>query len=375
MRKRRQRRISNVHFRDLPIRRKLMLAIVLTSAVALLLGGGAMIFFEFVRSRHLLVRELSTETEIIAANSAAAVAFQDRRSAREILAALQSHPAIVQASLFTPDGKLFVEYRSDKSNADFPDLKPELPGHRLDKNHVLVFRPVKLYGDMVGSISLRSDLREETARLQASMSIAVVALLTALFVSLLLSIRFQKIISKPVLELADVAHEVMKRKDYSLRASKESDDEIGQLIGTFNQMLVQIEKRDVALGASEERFRQLAENISEVFWITDLTKEKVIYISPAYETVWGRTCESVYQSPQTWVEAIHVEDRERIVCAAKTKQEKGEPMLPESPQTSTCSWSAGRTARARSRTTVWRAAATSTAGRGGRAPDRRGRSP
>ena len=77
------------------------------------------------------------------------------------------------------------------------------------------------------------------------------------------------------------------------------------------------------LRENEERFRQLAENIHEVFWMTDPAKDKMLYISPAYEPIWGRTLKSLYDSPQSWLEAIHGEDRQRVLQAALTKQAVG----------------------------------------------------
>src|SRR6185436_3219987 len=71
---------------------------------------------------------------------------------------------------------------------------------------------------------------------------------------------------------------------------------------------------------SETRFRQLTENIKEVFWITNPAKNEMTYISPGYEEIWGRTCQSLYDSPRGWLEAIHPEDRERVLAAALTKQ-------------------------------------------------------
>lgn len=78
------------------------------------------------------------------------------------------------------------------------------------------------------------------------------------------------------------------------------------------------------LRQSEERFRQLAESITEVFWMTDPEKGEVLYVSPAYEKIWGRTCESVYRNPTGWLEAIHPADRQRIDKAARTLQASGE---------------------------------------------------
>lgn len=78
-----------------------------------------------------------------------------------------------------------------------------------------------------------------------------------------------------------------------------------------------------ALQASEERFRQITENIREVFWMTDPAKNQMVYVSPAYEEIWGRTCESLYESPRSWLEAIHPEDRGRVLEAALTRQVTG----------------------------------------------------
>ncbi|MGH7972272.1 MAG: response regulator, partial [Limisphaerales bacterium] len=82
-------------------------------------------------------------------------------------------------------------------------------------------------------------------------------------------------------------------------------------------------KAEAALRASEERFRELAETIQEVFWVTDPAKNLMLYISPAYENIWGRSCQSLYNEPRSWIEAIHPEDRERVLQAALTRQAEG----------------------------------------------------
>jgi PAS domain S-box-containing protein len=78
------------------------------------------------------------------------------------------------------------------------------------------------------------------------------------------------------------------------------------------------------LRESELRFRQLAENIDEVFWLTEPAKDKILYVSPAYAEIWGQSCESLYASPMDWITAIHPEDRERVLQSARTKQARGE---------------------------------------------------
>jgi PAS domain S-box-containing protein len=85
----------------------------------------------------------------------------------------------------------------------------------------------------------------------------------------------------------------------------------------------QLQRQNIALQESDERFRQLAENIREVFWMTDTRKDEIIYVSPGYEEIWGRTCQSLYESARDWMEGIHREDRERVAKALE-KQVLGE---------------------------------------------------
>ena len=79
-----------------------------------------------------------------------------------------------------------------------------------------------------------------------------------------------------------------------------------------------------ALQSSEEKFRQLAENIREVFWMMPPAADEILYVSPAYEQVWGRTCDSLYQNPMSWMEAIHPDDLERA-HSMFARQIQGEP--------------------------------------------------
>ncbi|WP_414665015.1 response regulator [Horticoccus sp. 23ND18S-11] len=96
--------------------------------------------------------------------------------------------------------------------------------------------------------------------------------------------------------------------------------------GIFILSLDVTERKQAAqhLRDSEERFRQLAENINEVFWMTEPSKQQILYVSPAYAAIWGRSCESLYEQPLNWIEAIHPDDRQRVLAAAKSKQVTGD---------------------------------------------------
>ncbi len=86
-------------------------------------------------------------------------------------------------------------------------------------------------------------------------------------------------------------------------------------------MLAEHERIERSLRESESRFRQLSENIREVFWLAEPDKSHVLYVSPAYEEIWGRRCGDLYADPGQWVESIHPQDRERVVRAAKQVSE------------------------------------------------------
>lgn len=122
----------------------------------------------------------------------------------------------------------------------------------------------------------------------------------------------------------------MKRKDGSIFPTEHSIKKFKADIDSKNYTVSVVrdiserKKMQAALTEGEERFHQLAEHIQEVFWMSDPSKTQILYISPGYEKIWGRSCASLYESPKTWMESIHPDDRTRIIEAAQTKQVFGD---------------------------------------------------
>ena len=109
---------------------------------------------------------------------------------------------------------------------------------------------------------------------------------------------------------------------WEVRPWHEASGAVGGIL-IFSEDITASLAAQAALRDTENRFRQLAESIREVFWLTEVGKNQILYISPGYEAIWGRTCSALYASPRDWINAIHPEDRDRVLEAAMTKQAAG----------------------------------------------------
>jgi two-component system sensor histidine kinase/response regulator len=234
------------------IRRKIMELVLVTCAVAVLVASGVFAVYDIVSSRAALARDLTTIAQITGSNSTAALSFDDAESANEILGSLGSKPHIVEACIYKRDGSVFAKYSSTASTADFLPPPVSSQGVRSVSGFMEVFREIRLKSDVVGVIYLKSDLKElHTRMVRFAWTILGVILLS--FLSVYFSAaKLQRLISDPILDLARTALAVSSGKDYSLRVKKWSDDEIGFLFDRFNEMLGQIQERDIALQQARE---------------------------------------------------------------------------------------------------------------------------
>jgi len=285
-------------FKDAPVRRKLMISILLTSVVVMLLMLGAFLVFDYIDLNKATVRQASAISAITAANSTAALAFENPQDAREILAALKAEPHIDAAAIYDRNGKLFSHYPEALSDADFPSMPGEI-GYSFGKSQLIMYQAIEERERPLGTLYLNFETRTVLEEwLSESVRLALVVIGVALIVAYLLSHALQRQISGPILALAKTVRHISDVEDFTLRASKHGDDEIGLLTNGFNDMLARIQERESALRAANDALR--AENLEreraeiKAAWLAsfpernpnpvlelDLTGEVIHYANPS----------------------------------------------------------------------------------------------
>src|SRR4026208_561544 len=241
--------------RQTTIKRKLIALIMLTSSIALLVAFAFMIGSDYLTFRSGMVRDLRTLAAVVGTNGSSALDFYDEEFAAKTLAALAATPNITTAAIYTKDGRVLAKYLRDKQS----ELPPEQPGpdkYVFKNGYLLLFRPILRGEEQIGTIYLQSTLHEMNRRLARYAGIGGAIVLGASLIAFLCSSRLQRVISNPVLSLAHTAKVVSERKDYSLRAEKRTDDEIGFLIDRFNEMLTQIEEHEKEIQEVNEQLVQ-----------------------------------------------------------------------------------------------------------------------
>jgi len=229
------------HFRDLPIRRKLLLLTLASSATALTLASGGFIAWDITQFRRDLVQDTDAQAAIVADNSAAPLAFRDVRAATETLAVMRLRPRVSAACLYDAQGQSFASYlRTPQERC--PALQQAEAG--LGWSRYAVLGNVMLTRDRVGTLYIERDLSDLYDRVRAAGIAAAVLLLIAVGAALLVAGRIERTIAAPLLALADTAHAVSTGHDDSrIRAPAAAGDEIGSVVDAFNAMLDRIDER------------------------------------------------------------------------------------------------------------------------------------
>jgi|HigsolmetaAR201D_1030396.scaffolds.fasta_scaffold04242_3 signal transduction histidine kinase/ActR/RegA family two-component response regulator/uncharacterized membrane protein affecting hemolysin expression len=242
--------------RTVPIRAQLMRMLLLTSGMVLLFTCAAFVTYELTTFRQSTTRHLSTLGQAIAANSTAALAFDNPSDAKTVLSAFRADRSIVAAALYDSSGNLFASYPDDLTPDDLPRVV-QSNGYRFEDGHVLGFEPVMEAGRPLGTLFLKSDLSAIRERFRSYGLITGIVIALSALLAYFVSYRQQSRISKPILALAEKARAVSDHNDYTVRAERSRTREIDSLTDAFNHMLTQIERSESRLRAQMGRLSLL----------------------------------------------------------------------------------------------------------------------
>ena len=261
------------YLRNLSIRRKIIAINLSTCCLVLFVASVVFVGSATLIYRQAVIDELESIAKMIGYNSRAALVFNDREGADLILAALQSKPNITFAQVNRKAGAVLAQYYSGGSeerplvsqNTDahghselihrayegLADYNLDLFGGFID-----LYTPVRLDGEVIGTILIESDLEIIYSTLVTHIIIALIAIVFSSFIAFIYSSRLQKLVSQPILHLLDTMRTVSTGQNYSVRAEKKGEDELGSLTDGFNEMLSQIQTRVGELEAARNTLEQ-----------------------------------------------------------------------------------------------------------------------
>jgi signal transduction histidine kinase/CheY-like chemotaxis protein len=252
----------------LSIRRKLTALMTLTAFVALLVAGVIFGAYDLVASRRALIARITAIGDIVGGNSAAAIAFDDRAAATQILARLGGQQAVRASVIRDASGRTVAAF-SRAGDAYEPACGPA-PSLDQRRDSLVIARPIVLEGDTIGSACIEADYSELWARARSHAVVLAIAIAISLLAALILSGRLQLVVSGPIVTLADTARAVARSRAYGVRAAKTADDELGRLVDDFNEMLDQLEVRDRQLREHGDTLEaQVAARTSELVTARD----------------------------------------------------------------------------------------------------------
>jgi PAS domain S-box-containing protein len=244
---------------SLSIHHKLMLIVMATTSAALLAALVTLSVFDQLMFRKRMREDAVSLAQIVANNSSAALTFNDARAAEEALKSLRADPSVAAAAIYDEERMIFAQYTR-------PGWNVPLPAHwsgnsvTFGPKYLAVSEPIVLGSHAVlGTVLVQTDLQQARGRQAQGMVLSATVLLIAVGLGYLLAGRLQRFISGPIHQLAETSRAVAIEKNYSVRVPRQSDDELGRLVDSFNEMLSQIEKRDAALQQAQAELEQHVE--------------------------------------------------------------------------------------------------------------------
>ena len=303
------------------IRYKLVAIVILTTLFALLVSSTAIVWYDLNEYRESYINDLSTQTELLGAATAAALDFDDAEVAEDGLLVLRFRPRVIAGAVYDARGKLFASYVREGASPVFPEL-PREDGVYIEEPEILAFKRVIENGTILGSAYIVAEYDPYAEMLNYAGIVLLVALI-ALLLAALFSMWLQTVVTRPILSVAGVARQVVDQRDYDQRVEKSSDDEVGVLVDAFNEMLDEVQERDEALRKKEAQQRTILESALHSF-ITMDQDGKIVEFNPTAERTFGYAREDVIgkeMAPLIIPPALRDKHREGLKRYLKTGEE------------------------------------------------------
>ncbi|MFC3680524.1 EAL domain-containing protein [Bacterioplanoides pacificum] len=285
------------------LRRKLVIISLITTGLTLLLSNLAYMSLEYYLSRHDAQNKLSVLGEVIAKRATTALTFNDYDLLHTNLRTLKADKNIVRGCIYDENQQLAADYRISEQETACPKLLTHLQSSH--SNNFSQYFVIRLERAHIGTLYLENSRQDLLNRFNQFMLFSVVILAVAVVLAVFLANQLQEVVVRPMRELSNTLQDIMNKKDYSIRASKESNDELGDLVDLFNGLLGTVEEENASLKTSEERFRKLTA-LSPVGIFQVDTKQQLQYVNQRWRDIHGM--DDPEPSLQEWFDQVHPAD-------------------------------------------------------------------
>ncbi len=313
---------NNAKLRDLPIAKKLTLFCVITSLASLLIAMTAIILYERYNFESILKEELVVLASVISNRSAAAIVFDDRELAANNLQPLKFQKRIVAACIYKTEGNPAEKITTHL--ATYPSGSTQCPSYTPVETYLTgsdsqefieLVQPVTLDNSIIGYLYLQSDTSDLQNRQDNHFIVLIVVSIFSSFVAFWLANFFARWISRPLQVLGKTAQAIALEDDYSHRAQKHNDDEIGKVVDSFNSMLDKIEREDADLRESEEKFRLISSSSKVGIFQLDINGN-CVYANQELTEITGLNNNTILTN--NWLSTVHPDDKPVIDSKWKT---------------------------------------------------------
>lgn len=289
------------------VRRKLVIIALITTSLTLFVTNLAFISLEYYLSRQDVDKKLTVLGEVISNRASAALTFSDFSMLQTNLNTLSADTSVIRGCIYSDNQNLAAAYVNSQHAGNCPARLHELQDIGGFNFHQ--FFPVMLGENPIGTLYIESGHIDLLQRLSQFLLFSVLILALAVLLALFLASRLQNVVAGPMQELGNTLRNIMLNKDYSIRANKLSNDELGDLVDLFNALLRTVEDENASLKTSEERFRKLTA-LSPVGIFQIDPKQRLQYVNQRWRDIHAINDE--FPSLHDWFARIHPDDLELV---------------------------------------------------------------